>query len=217
MVQIKPRIWGWALACAVIAPGFAGLVAPAVHAQFSESYNFLKAIRERKGKEVEDALSVPGSVIINTRDISTGQNALHIVIDRRDTEWLGYLLLHEANPNQADKKGMTPLMLATQLGYVEGVATLMSDYARIKANIDATNRGGETALILAVHARNSEMVRTLLKNGANPDKKDAVAGLSARDYAAKDGRGNAILAIIEASKKAPDGKPKKDLDFSGIK
>ena len=108
-------------------------------------------------------------------------------------------------------------MLATQLDFVEGVATLFGSYAKIKTNVDATNRGGETALILAVHARNLEMVRTLLKYGANADKKDAVSGQSARDYAAKDGRGNAILALIEANKKLADDKPKKDLDFSGIK
>ena len=162
-------------------------------------------------------LNEPGTVIVNTRDVSTGQTALHIVIERRDTDWVGYLLAKGANSNQADKKGMTPLMLATQLGFVEGVATLFGSYAKIKTNVDATNRGGETALILAVHARNLEMVRTLLKYGANADKKDAVSGQSARDYAAKDGRGNAILALIEANKKLADDKPKKELDFSGIK
>jgi uncharacterized protein len=62
------------------------------------------------------------------------------------------------------------------------------------------------------------MVRLLLKAGANPDKRDSVAGLSARDYAAQDGRSSAILGIIERKGEAAPEPEKKqgDLDFSGI-
>ena len=66
-------------------PVASGLVAPSVQAQFSDSYNFLKVVKERKGDEVEKFLSEPGSVIINTRDGGTGKTALHIVIARRDS------------------------------------------------------------------------------------------------------------------------------------
>ena len=183
-----------------------------VAAQFSDSYNFLKAVKERKGEEAEKFLAEPGTVIINTRDGTTGETALHIVIQRRDSTWLGYLLQKGANPNLADKKGMTPLMLATQLGYVEGIETLV----RKKAMVDQTNRSGETALILAVQLRNSEAVRALLKAGANPDKKDSRAGYSARDYAKQDGRASAIAAIIENHGKTVVAPKPADLDFSGI-
>jgi uncharacterized protein len=44
------------------------VIAQPAQAQFSDSYNFLKAVRERKGTEVEAALSSPGTVIVNTRD-----------------------------------------------------------------------------------------------------------------------------------------------------
>jgi uncharacterized protein len=190
-----------------------------VAAQFSDSYNFLKAVKDRKGEEAEKFINEPGSgpVIINTRDNSTGETALHIVTQRRDSDWLGFLLGKGANPNIADKKGATPLMLAVQLGWTDGVDLLI----KLKAQVDGANRAGETALIRAVQLRNAEMVRMLLKAGANPDKPDTVAGYSARDYAAQDGRGNAILAIIEnggkadPTKKDGDGKSG-DLDFSGI-
>jgi uncharacterized protein len=184
-----------------------------VVAQFSDSYNFLKAVKDRKGEEAEKFLSEPGSVIINTRDGTTGETALHIVIQRRDSTWLGYLLQKGANPNLADKKGTTPLMLATQLNYVDGIDWLVQK----KAQVDQTNRAGETALILAVQLRNAEAVRALLKAGANPDKKDSRAGYSARDYAKQDGRANAIVSIIENYGKT-EATPKQpaDLDFSGI-
>jgi uncharacterized protein len=192
------------------------VIAQPAQAQFSDSYNFLKAVRERKGADVEAALSSPGTVIVNTRDSTTGETALHIVVQRRDSEWLSYLLVKGANPNLADKKGVTPLMLATQLGFAEAIDLMLDKGAKIKANVDATNRSGETALITAVHLRNPEIVRLLLKAGANPDKKDSVAGLSAREYAAQDGRANAISNIIDSVSKPAATKASKDLDFSGI-
>ena len=202
------------LTAGLIVPAAFGVVAPAAYAQFSDSYNFLKAVKDRKGEEAEKFLSEPGSVIINTRDGSTGETALHIVIQRRDSTWLGYLLQKGANPNLADKKGTTPLMLATQLGYVDGIDWLV----RKKALVDQTNRSGETALILAVQLRNPEAVRALLKAGASPDKTDSRAGYSARDYAKQDGRASAIAAIIESNGKADAAATTKptELDFSGI-
>ena len=189
-----------------------GVMAPPAQAQFSDSYNFLKAVRERKGDEAEKFLSEPGTVIVNTRDSTSGETALHIVITRRDSTWLGYLLQKGANPNLADKKGTTPLMLATQLNYVEGIDLLVKK----KVQVDQTNRSGETALILAVQLRNAEAVRALLKAGANPDKKDSRAGYSARDYAKQDGRATAIVAILESNGKTDATKKPAELDFSGI-
>lgn len=194
------------------------LFALPVAAQFSDSYNFLKAVKDRKGEEAEKFISEPGSglVIINTRADDTGETALHIVTARRDYDWLGFLLGKGAKPDIADKKGTTPLMLATQLSWGDGAQLLLA----MKAQVDATNRSGETALIRAVQLRNTEMVRLLMKAGANPDKQDTVAGYSARDYAAQDGRGNVILGIIENGGKteAPKKEEAKsgDLDFSGI-
>lgn len=183
-----------------------------VLAQFSDSYNFLKAVDERDGAEAEKFLDEPGSVIVNTKRDGTGETALHIVVARRDETWLSYLLQKGANPNLADRKGVTPLMLATQLGFVEGAARLIKN----KASVDGTNRGGETPLIRAVQLRNPEMVRVLLKAGANPDKRDAIAGLSAREYAAQDGRNSAILGIIERGGQTEEPKKSGELDFSGI-
>jgi ankyrin repeat protein len=210
--SLKAKIILSVAALAVTLPVASGLVAPAAYAQFSDSYNFLKAVKERKGEEVEKFLGEPGSVIINTRDGSTGEGALHIVVERRDPVWLGFLLQKGANPNLADKKGTTPLMLATQLGFVEGIDWLIKH----KAQVDMTNRSGETALIYAVQLRSVESVRALLKAGANPDKKDNRAGYSARDYATQDGRANAILSIIEAADKKAKPADDKGLDFTGV-
>jgi uncharacterized protein len=198
------------LAAAIAAPCAIAIPHSAAYAQFSDSYNFLKAVRDKDGTEVNKLLADPASRIVDTRDGSTGQTALHIVTQRQDATWVGFLLQKGANPNLGDKNGNTPLMIAAQLGFIEGADWLIDK----KATIDATNRGGETALILAVHNKNVPMVRALLKAGASPDKRDYLAGMSARDYAQRDARGSNIAEIIENNGK--DSEPKKELDFSGI-
>lgn len=205
---------GWKRISVTIAALAVAVLAQPAMAQFSDSYNFLKAVEDRKGEDVERFINEPGSgaVIINTKRDGSGETALHIVTARRDDVWLTYLLAKGANPNIADRRGTTPLMVATQLGFAEGVEKLI----KYKAVVDATNRSGETALIRAVQLRNADMVRILMRAGANPDKRDTVAGLSAREYAAQDGRASAILGIIERGGKPEEPKKPAELDFSGI-
>jgi uncharacterized protein len=188
------------------------LVSTPVVAQFSDSYNFLKAVRERNGAEVEKFLGDPGNILNTATDSTTGDRALHIVVQQRNPEWLSFLLGRGAKPDYENKKGVTPLMLATQLNFIDGIDRLLAR----KANVDHANNAGETALILAVQLRNSAAVRLLLKAGANADKRDNRAGYSARDYAKQDSRAGAILAIIEANDKKAKAPEPKALDFSGI-
>lgn len=169
-----------------------------VNAQFSDSYNFLKAIRSRSedGKKAMDLMSKPGTVIIDTRDAGTGETALHIVTKDRDLPWINFLLARGARPDQRDAQSNTPLMIATQLRFPEGVVALL----KFKANVDLAGSGGETPLIRAVQMRDQTLVRLLLTNGANPDKADTAAGYSAREYAKRDPRGAAILKIFDEVK-----------------
>jgi uncharacterized protein len=176
----------------------ASLAAPA-QAQFSDSYKFLEAVRKKNGEDVTDKLDEPGTTIINTRDITTGETALHIVTARRDLTWMSFLIGRGANVNIRDAKGVTPLVLATNLGFVEGVDLLITQNARV----DESNNAGETPLITAVHNRNIQLMRTLLKAGANPDRADN-SGRSARDYALLEGQNGTLIAEIKNSAKSKD-------------
>ncbi len=169
-----------------------GMISP-VRAQFSTSYKFLESVRKQEGQEVTDAVSQPGSTIINTRDSSTGDTALHIVVARRDAAWLGFLLAKGADPNIGNNHGVTPLMLAANLGFVEAVTLLVDRGARLNDS-DAT---GETPLVTAVHRHDLPIMRALLKAGADPDRADN-SGRSARDYAAFDGKESPLVAEIKA-------------------
>lgn len=176
------------------------LAVPATAQQFSEGYKFLEAVKKSEANKVNEILGAPGQTIINTRDRVSGEGALHIVTRRSDPVYLRFLLQKGANPDIADTRGETPMLIAVANGFDEGIDILV----RYKANPDAANLSGETPLIRAVQMRRFDMVRTLLAAGADPDKTDIAAGMSARDYAKRDTRSAAIARLLaDAPKKAP--------------
>lgn len=136
-------------------------------------------------------------VLANARD-GKGETPLLVAIAKRDEAWVGYLLNADADPNLAGPNGETPLILASRMGLTTVVEWLLG----MGAKVDAGNRMGETALIIAVQQRKEAAVKLLLEAGANPDKPDAAAGYSARDYARRDTRSPQILRLIEAAKPA---------------
>lgn len=166
---------------------------PVIAQQFSQSYEFLKAVRDEDGQKVTDILNEPGTTIVNAKDRSTGEGALHIIARSRNTLYLRFLLQKGANPNLQDSRGNTPLMIAVENRFVDGVDTLIL----YKASLNLANQSGETPLIRAVQMRDVDMVRRLLAGGANPDQADVIAGMTARDYAKRDARTPALLKLIE--------------------
>ncbi|HEY6815805.1 MAG TPA: ankyrin repeat domain-containing protein [Croceibacterium sp.] len=191
--------WRHALAGGSLAALLA-LGVPAVAQNFSDGYKFLEAVDDKDITEAEKLIGRPGSTLINSRDISNGRTGLHITVERRDISWLSWLLTKGANPNIADNRGITPLMLASQRGFFEGVETLIAARARV----DESNEAGETPLISAVHRRDVQMMRALLKAGADPDRADN-SGRSAREYATLEGSNSQTLAEIERSAKPSSG------------
>jgi ankyrin repeat protein len=179
-----------------------GFTVPA-QAQFSEGYKFLEAVRKKEGDKVESALSSAGSTIVNTRDVTSGETALHIVTTRRDLTWLTFLTSRGANVNARDGQGRTPLQVATNLGWRDGVGLLLTR----KANTEVANDAGETPLISAVHRHDVELTKLLLQAGADPDRSDN-SGRSARDYATVD-QSSAILAAIKTETKPDAAKANK--------
>ena len=198
-MNVGSRIGGAIVAAAFLATAS---VPAAAQMNFSNSYTFLKAVKERDGDKVTDLLSSPSNFVINTKETSTGIGALHIVASGRDLNWLSLLLGKGAKADLQNGSGETALTIASQLGWAEGAELLL----RRGAAVDLANNRGETPLILAVQKRDLAMVRLLLSKGANPKRTDSVAGYSAMDYAKQDARGAAIVKLLEASA-APAAKP----------
>ena len=188
-------------ACAVM------LAAPGL-AQFgSDSSSFLDAVSKHDGTKAQELFDKKSSTIILSRD-AQGETALHIVAKRRDLMWLQFMLAKGAEIDARDHDGNTALADAAQLGWARGAQQLLE----VGASVDLQNNRGETPLILATQAHELDVVRTLIAGGADPSIKDNVSGMSAHDYAARDGRSEAILKTLDMA----NPKPKKVISGPSI-
>ncbi len=165
-------------------------------AQFSDSYNFLKAVRDRDGAKATDLLGKGSPTLVDTPDFTTGERGLHIAVKARDLAWVGFLVQKGARIDLKDNQGDTPLMAAARIGNIEAARILISR----GANLNVSNSAGETPLIAAVQRRDLAMTRLLLSQGADPARRDTGTGLTARDYAVRDGRSESIIKLIDDTK-----------------
>ncbi len=195
MKNVRSRVIGAAMALAAAL----GL-ATGAQAQMSQGYKFLEAVKKKESETVEKMLgssglkSTPGTIIINTRDITTGDSALHMVIGRRDIQWLRYLVSRQADVNIRNFQGTTPLWLSVNTGFTEGALELIAKGARV----NDPGPAGETALIAAVHQKNLELGRALIKAGADPSRADN-SGRNAVDYVKLSIKGTTLGNEIEAA------------------
>lgn len=185
----------------IAAAGFAVIAASAGAQQSglgtTNGDQFVEAVQKRDGNKATQLLE-DHPTIVDTKN-GKGDTSLLIAITRGDSDWTGFLLNKGADPNLAGSGGDTPLIAAARVGFDDAAEWLIG----LGAKVDGTNRMGETALIIAVQQRDADLVKLLLDHGANPDKPDAAAGYSARDYATRDTRARQILQLIEAKKPKP--------------
>ena len=180
----------------VLVIGLALIAAP-LSAQLtgSDGEAFVLALKEGNGSKALELIEKPGSTVVNYRG-GDGNAGLHIAMRNRNPNWVGFLLARGADPNIGDKNKDTPLILAARMGFSEGAARMLM----ARAEVDRTNKLGETALIAAVQGRQQAIVKMLLEAGANPDKADHASGYSAREYAKRDNRSPEMLRLIETVK-----------------
>ena len=96
------------------------------------------------------------------------------------------LLEHGADPKLDTDDGTTPLMVASGIGWVEGVTYEWSQAANVETvkmlldlgiDVNARNSEGRTALMGAAHKGRNEIVQLLVDRGAD---------LAARDIGSRD-------------------------------
>jgi len=93
-------------------------------------------------------------------------------------------------------------MVAAEKRVAEGVQVLLG----AKANPNQTNDSGETPLIRAVQLGDLDSVRLLLSAGADPNRRDSIAGMSALDYAKRDNRIPGLIDLLSTNVKAAPSK-----------
>ena len=179
-----------------VATALALLAVPALGQAFSDGFTFLKGVRDRDAAKVQELVSAPNPAVINYRDQSSGEGALHVLVRGRDLTWLNFLLARGARPDLQAHDGTTPLNLAAQLGWLEGAQQLLAR----RANPNLANNRGESPLIFAVQRRDLGMVRLLLSQRADPNQTDNSSGNSPIDYARQDPRAAAILRELEQAR-----------------
>lgn len=169
------------------------LLAVPAAAQFSDGYKFLKAVKDKDGATATELLAKPGAnTLVNTKDGDSGDGAIHITVRRSDAPWMALVLRAGGNPNLRDAEGNTPIILATQVRWTDGLRLLL-DFG---VQVNAQNRLGETALLKAVQARDIESVKLLIEGRANPDISDN-SGATPRSVANSDPRSAAIARLFK--------------------
>ena len=150
---------------ALIAFALASFSAPAAAQYVSDAEPFITAVRERDGNKVTEMID-KRPTIVNSRNLK-GETALVTAISRSDELWTTFLLGKGANPNLATAAGDTPLMAAARVGYTQAIEYLLA----LGAKVDATNRMGETALILAVQQRELDSGEVAPREGRRSGQK----------------------------------------------
>jgi Notch-like protein len=130
----------------------------------------------------------------NAQDCN-GRSPLHVaIVSEADGVFQILLRNKNTNPDLDAEDGTTPLILATQHHAVSMVEQLLKE-AHVDANTQ--DKSGKTALHWAASMNMMEIMKILLKQGANKDSQDN-NGQTPLFLAAKEGSSDAVRLLMES-------------------
>ena len=172
------------------AGGGARVLAPAPAATTSAP---LADAAQRQDKQAVQALLAKKTDLNATQP--DGATALHWAVYGQDAETTALLIRAGANVNVTNNYGVSPLAVAAKHGNANLIAQLMKAGADPNDPINYVN-SGETPLMQAARAGSVEAVNMLLLAGAQVNAREGWNGQSALHWAAAEGQGAAVEALI---------------------
>jgi hypothetical protein len=125
-------------------------------------------------------LLIANGADVNAVYVDTGLTGLHAAVFSENIEVIKLVLDAGADPNIPDNEDTSPLKFSVEQGSFE-MAKLLLEYGAERTINEAGGFCGCTALALAASKLDIAMIELLLKNGADPDTRDA-DGQTARQY-----------------------------------
>lgn len=125
-----------------------------------------------------------------------GTTAMHWAAYHDQAEVIEKLLSAGAKPDEKNRYGITPLLLACENGNERIVRALLMAGAKA----DVSQRGGEEAIMIASRTGRVGVVKALLENGARTDSHDR-KGQTALMWAAAEGHVDVIELLVKSGAK----------------
>jgi uncharacterized protein len=135
-----------------------------------------------------------GSSAAFAQSADTSASALHWAAHRNDLGAVQRLLSEGADPNLANRFGLTPLHEAAIVGNAQMLSLLLD----AGGDANAVFGEGETVLMTAARAGDLDSVRVLLEHGGKPDATENWHGQTALMWAAMENHADVVGALIDA-------------------
>ena len=139
-------------------------------------------------------LGAAPAVLAQQRSADTSASALHWAAYDNDLGAVRRLLAEGADPNAANRFGVTPLHEAATVGNAEMLKAMLE----AGGDANAAFGEGETVLMTAARAGNAESVRLLLAHGADVDASEHWHGQTALMWAAMENHADVVQILIDA-------------------
>ncbi|KAF7172238.1 hypothetical protein CNMCM5623_004452 [Aspergillus felis] len=131
------------------------------------------SLKNAEGDPIIDLLLRKGADV-SVKSVS-GQNALHFATSKGNISTVRTLLANKCSARVKDRRGQLPLHRAAAIGSIPIIKLLLEEG---KSPVNATDIDGLTALHHAVSEGHGDAAITLLKAGAEADKKDSEGHLA---------------------------------------
>ncbi|CAI5645139.1 unnamed protein product [Oreochromis niloticus] len=153
------------------------------------------------------------AVQMDAHDSLWGETVLSAAAGRGRLEMCAFLLERGAGLEEANRRGMVPLLSATKHGHTQVAELLLKQ----GADINATDKQGRSALILAASEGHASTVELLLSKGASLSSADQ-EGLTALSWACMKGQKGAVQVLVEAGADLnhPDRQGRTPLDLAAL-